>query len=86
MDDIMADGHSQNNGNVAMGIDQNGSSQLPELEEKAQEITGMMFALCEKRILHERRTPTPSALALAASAVAAQSALSAFMSIERITD
>ena len=59
------------------------SQELAEFEQVAQALLSQMFALCEKRILETKGKQTPAHTALAASALALQSAVAAFLAIER---
>lgn len=60
--------------------------QAIELEREAESLISAMFALCEHRLsTHSQKhlPPRPECLALAASALAVQEAVKAFLAIER---
>ena len=57
---------------------------IQEFEQKAQELTSMMFMLTESRIHATIQTGFPVGKALAATALAIQAGLDAFIKIERL--
>jgi len=57
-----------------------------ELERKSRELTKLLFALCEKRISAHAGKPAQEHLALAASAVALQKAIAAFLAVEKLCE
>jgi hypothetical protein len=57
-----------------------------ELERRARELTSQMFALSEKRIKAHHGMPTPELRALAASAMALQKAIAAFLAVEKLCE
>lgn len=57
-----------------------------ELEQKAREMTRLLFAICEKRLLEQRGEPSPERLALASSALTLKKAIDAFLAVEKICD
>ena len=58
--------------------------EIAEFEQKAQELTRLVFTLCEKHLWTVREEPTQAQIALAASALALQKAIDVFLKIERI--
>ena len=62
------------------------SERLSELEHKIREVTSLIFALCEERIRASRAKPSPLPFALAASALAVEKAVAAFLAVARISE
>ena len=61
------------------------SERLGELERKMQEVTSLMFALCEERIRSTRANPSPLLLALATSALTVEKTVATFLAVARIS-
>lgn len=57
-----------------------------ELERKSRELTRLLFALCEKRLMANAGKPSPEHLALAASAMTLQKAIAAFLAVEKLCE
>ncbi|SBV93187.1 hypothetical protein KL86DPRO_10490 [uncultured delta proteobacterium] len=57
-----------------------------ELEQKARELTALLFRVCEKRLLAHPGEPSTEYLALASSALTLKKAIDAFLAVEKICE
>jgi hypothetical protein len=61
-------------------------SDVIELEQKAREMTRLLFKVCEKRLLEKQGEPSTEYLALASSALTLKKAIDAFLAVEKICE
>lgn len=59
---------------------------IVELEQKARELTALLFRVCEKRLLAHPGEPSTEYLALASSALTLKKAIDAFLAVEKICE
>ncbi|WP_027188181.1 hypothetical protein [Desulfovibrio cuneatus] len=62
------------------------SERLSELDCKVQDVTSLIFALCEERIRVTRGKPSPQLLALVASSLAVKEAIRVFLAIAHLSE
>ena len=67
-----------------MSADNNADSKNMGFEDKAQELIHLVFLRCEKRLAANSVRHSPEHLALAASALALQKAIAAFLAVEKL--
>lgn len=56
------------------------------LEKRAQELVSIVFTLCEKHLLAHASKPSPEHLALTASAMTLQKAITTFLAVEKLCE
>ncbi len=57
-----------------------------DLEQKAKELTALLFRVCERRLLAHPGEPSTEYLALASSALTLKKAIDAFLAVEKICE
>lgn len=57
-----------------------------ELERKSKEFIRLLFDICEKRVAENPRSTSQEYLALEASALTLQKAISAFLAVEKLCE